>query len=190
MSSQDRIKWNARYRNSGRVIRDPELFLKSLGDSLPHGGRALDVGGGDGRNAIWLAGRGLDVTVVDISDEGLAAAEAAANLAGVSLHAVQADLEQTPLPAGPWDLICDFHFLLRPLFSDFVDALAPGGHLVFVHPTMSNLGHHDRPGPAYLLEDGELPQLVRALETLYYWEGWTSENRHEARLLARKPPLP
>lgn len=189
MSSQDRIKWNARYRSSGRVIREPELFLRSLDDSLPHSGRALDVGGGDGRNAIWLAGRGLDVTVVDISDEGLAAARAAASRAGVSLHAVQADLEQTPLPAGPWDLICDFRFLLRPLFSAFIDALAPGGHLVFVHPTMSNLQHHDRPGPAYLLEDGELPQLVRALETLYYWEGWTSENRHESRLLARKPPL-
>lgn len=186
MSTQDRIKWNARYSDPGRVIREPVRFLLSLEDRLPRKGRTLDVGGGSGRNAIWLARRGLDVTVVDISDQGLALAQAGAREEGITLHTVQADLEEEPLPTGPWDLIFQFHFLWRPLFSQFADALAPGGYLVIAHPTMSNLQRNQRPGAAYLLEDGELPRLVAGLEILCYQEGWTDENRHEAQLVARR----
>ena len=90
-------------------------------------------------------------------------------------------------PAGPWDLIVCVDFLWRPLLAALPTALAPGGLLAIAHPTRSNLLRHDRPGPRHLLEDGELPGLVGALELLRFEEGWTPEGRHEARLVARRP---
>jgi SAM-dependent methyltransferase len=189
MSTADREKWDARYRGQGPESTTPSEFLTSLGAVLPARGRVLDVAGGAGRNALWLARRGLDVTVVDISSEGLALAGAAAKAAGVSLALVAADLEQEPLPAGPFDLVTSFYFLRRELFPSFTQVLAPGGLLVYVQPTRSNLERHARPPAGFLLEDGELPGLLRGLEILRYEEGWSAgpEGRHEARLVARRP---
>jgi SAM-dependent methyltransferase len=96
------------------------------------------------------------------------------------------DLEVEPLPDGPWDLVLSFHFLRRALFADFPRILAPGGLLVYVQPTRTNLERHDRPPAGFLLEDGELPGLVQGLEIVQYEEGWLDEGRHEARLVARK----
>jgi 2-polyprenyl-3-methyl-5-hydroxy-6-metoxy-1,4-benzoquinol methylase len=70
MSDADRQKWDARYAQPAAAPRDPEPFLLELDHLLPRSGRALDVAGGAGRNAIWLARRGLDVTLVDISAVG------------------------------------------------------------------------------------------------------------------------
>jgi tellurite methyltransferase len=64
---------------------------------------------------------------------------------------------------------------------------------VFVQPTRSNLERHPRPGPAHLLDDGELPRLIAplALEVVRLEEGWfdphDEDARHEARLIARRP---
>ncbi len=60
-------------------------------------------------------------------------------------------------------------------------------NLVFVQPTKSNLQRHERPSARFLLEDGEVPRLVQGLEILSYEEGWLEEDRHEARIVARKP---
>ena len=184
MSDADRAKWDERYRTKGPESSAPSAWLTSL--ELPGPGRALDVAGGAGRNAVWLARRGWQVTVVDISAEGLALARAAEP----SLHLVCADLERDPLPAGPFDLVVSTYFLRRELFDAFPTLLAPGGLLVYVQPTRSNLQRHPRPPAAFLLEDGELPSLVQGLEIVRHDEGWFSdggETRHEARLLARKP---
>jgi SAM-dependent methyltransferase len=187
MSAEERTKWDARYQAQGHVAREPSRFLVAVSDLLPHRGRAIDVGGGSGQNAIWLARRGLDVTVVDISAEGLALASEAARAAKVSLRTVCADLETEPLPPGPWDVIVNVHFLLRPLFARFSSALAPRGSLVFAQPTMANLKYHDRPSRSYLLKNRELPGLLAGLVPVLYREGWNEDGRHEAELLARKP---
>ena len=186
MSAADREKWDSRYRTQGAESMAPSPFLTSL--ELRESGRALDVAGGAGRNAVWLARRGLQVTLVDISREALALARAAA--ADVPLELVCADLETEPLPAGPFDLIISFNFLRRELFAAFADSLAPSGLLVYLQPTLSNLQRHPRPPAAFLLRDRELPTLAQGLETVRYEEGWFNdgpEPRHEARLVARKP---
>jgi tellurite methyltransferase len=191
MSHADREKWNARFREGSAYAREqPSDFLIGLGDRLPPAGRALDVAGGAGRNSVWLARRGLSVTLADISDEALARARAQADRAGVALDLRQTDLEVDPLPPGPFDLILSFNFLRRELFAAFPHHLAPGGLLVYLQPTRSNLQRHPRPPAAFLLEDGELPGLLAGLEVVSYDEGWfdsgEGERRHEARLLARR----
>ena len=187
MSDAERTKWNARYAAEG-ARGEPSRLITELDDLLPTRGRALDLAGGGGRHAIWLARRGLDVTLADISEAGIGIARAAASEAGVPLSTIAIDLETDPFPEGPWDLILSFHYLHRPLFERAPRALAPGGLFVVIHPTRSNLARHPKPGPAFLLEDGEIQGLVRDLEIVRCEEGWLTEGRHEARLVARKAP--
>jgi SAM-dependent methyltransferase len=188
MAAADRDRWNARYRDE-EPVWEPSPFVVALGTLLPARGRALDVAGGAGRHALWLARRGLDVTLADVSDVALALAAGRARSEGLRIATVQIDLEAAPLPAGPWDVVVCAHFLHRPLLAALAAALAPGGLLAVALATRSNLKVHPRPGPEHVLEDGELPTLVRGLDVVSYEEGWLESGRHEARLVARRAGL-
>jgi SAM-dependent methyltransferase len=98
------------------------------------------------------------------------------------------DLEEAPLPRGPYQLVLCLNFLWRPLFEEIPRVLVSGGLFVFAQPTRSNLQRNSHPSARFLLEDGELPRLVRGLEVVSYTEGWTEEGRHEARLVATRSP--
>ncbi len=185
MSEADRHRWNARYAEPARE-REPSAFLRSLEDRLPASGRALELAGGAGHEAVWLARRGLDVTLLDVSDVALGQAAEAARAAGVVLHTQRWDAEAEPLPPGPFGLVLCLNFLWRPLFAELPRVLAPGGLLVFAQPTRGNLARHAHPSARFLLEDGELPRLLEGWELLSYTEGWTEEGRHEARVVARR----
>jgi SAM-dependent methyltransferase len=182
----DRDRWNARYR-AGEEYLQAESWVIALDVLLPRRGRALDIAGGSGRHALWLARRGLDVTVADLSDVALDRAARQARDEELALTTVQVDLEAAPLPSGPWDLVLCLYYLHRSIFPSLAAALAPGGLLVVAHATRTNLERHAHPGRRWLLEDGELPTLVRGLEVLRYEEGWLDSGRHEARLVARRP---
>ena len=186
MADADRDRWNARYRAEDGVP-PPSPWLDTLDPLLPRFGRALDVGGGSGRNALWLARRGLTVTLADISPVALERAAREARASGLSLATVEVDLEAGPPPSGPWDVVLCLYFLHRPMLAAVPALLAPGGLLIVAHATRTNLERHPRPGPRHVLEDGELPGLVRSLEILRSEEGWLEGGRHEARVVARKP---
>ena len=187
MSEQDRQKWNAKYTHAAAASSEPSVLLTSLDDLLPRSGRALDVAGGAGRHTIWLARRGLDVTLADISDGGIALARQRGRAVGLKFDTLRLDFEENPFPQGPWDLIISFHFLWRPLFQVFPHILSRGGILTVVQPTRSNLQRHDKPPERFLLQDGELPTLVHGLNIIRYEEGWLAEGRHDALLVAQRP---
>lgn len=180
MSDADRDKWDAIHaRADGVGTASP--WLVSIIDRLPKTGRALDIAGGRGANAIALRERGLDVTLVDISRSAL---QRAAD-ADPGLNTMGLDLEVAAVPLGPWDLVLCFNYLQRALFASISERLATGGHLVVNHPTQSNLQRNPKPSARFLLRDGELPTLVEGLEVVSYEEGWFGQ-RHEARLIAVK----
>lgn len=181
----DRERWNERHLRE--PPGEPSHFVASLEAILPRRGRAIDAGGGTGRHALWLARRGLDVTLADVSDVALGIAASAARAEGLPLRTLQVDLEGSPFPAGPWDVVLCTYFLHRPLFDAIPAALAPGGFLAFAHATRTNLERNPRPGPRHLLEDGEVATLVHGLEVVRCEEAWFEEGRHEARLVARRP---
>lgn len=183
MSEADRQRWNGRYRESPGT-RGPSGFLRSLAERLPREGRALEVAGGTGQDAVWLARRGLDVTLLEVSDVALERSAEAAREAGVSLRLMRWDAETEPLPPGPYALVLCLNFLHRPLFAAWREVLAPGGRLVYAQPTRANLQRHAHPSARFLLEEGELPRLLEGWELLEYTEGWTEEGRHEARVVA------
>lgn len=186
MSRADRDKWDAKYRAGSHRSTRVSPFLESLDDVLPRSGRAIDVAGGAGRNALWLAERGLDVTVADVSEVGLAIAAERASAAGLSITTLVVDLEEESFPEGPWDLIVSVCFLQRSLFALYPEVLAPNGLLVFLQPTVVNLERHERPPRSFLLEQGEAASLISGLTIVSLTEGWTEDGHHEARVVARK----
>lgn len=186
MADIDRERWDARWREARPQA--PSSFLVSLDASLPRAGRALDVAGGPGHDALWLAARGLAVTLVDVSPVALERARAEAARRRLALETVERDLERLGLPDGPFDVVVCFNYLERRLFPRFEEVLAEGGLLLFAQPTRTNLQRHARPSARFLLEPGELRTLVPpGLTIVSLEEGWTGEGRHEARLVARRP---
>ncbi len=190
MPAADRQKWDAKYAADAAAWREPSAVLLGLAEFLPSQGRALDVAGGAGRNALWLAQRGLNVTVADVSPVGLALAQQRAAAAGLTIETIQIDLEREPLPPGPFDLIFSICYLWRPLFAAFPASLAPGGILAVIQPTKKNLERNGKPPAAYLLDEGELRKLVHGLEIIHYTEDWSADGRHDAVLIAKKQRSP
>ena len=183
----DQQRWDEKYRARGARPRAHAAFLEASAELLPRAGRALDVAGGDGRNALWLAARGLRVTLADVSPVGLSHARELARQRDLELETLALDLSSDPLPPGPFELVFCFHYLQRDLFPAFVEALAPGGLLLFSQPTQLNLQRHSKPSGRFLLEPGELPSLIPpALEVVRLEEDWLEEGRHEARVIARR----
>jgi SAM-dependent methyltransferase len=186
MSNFDRNKWNAKYQTEP-APREPSHGLVALQQFLPKQGRALDIACGAARHGIWLAQRGLDVTVADISSVALKLAQERAAERGVSITPLEIDLEQQPFPAGPWDLIVSVCYLQRAIYASYPAALAPGGTLFVIQPTKRNLERHAKPPLDFLLDEGELPTLVSGLEIVHYAEGWSADDRHDAVIVARRP---
>ncbi len=187
MSETERKHWDHRYRTEGARTTEPASFLVEVEPHLPPASRIIDVGGGSGRNAIWLAKRGHDVTIADISEPGLELARGAAARDGVTIKTIRMDFDVDPFPNGPWDVIVDFHFIKRYLFADFRRMLMPGGLLVFCRATVKNLERSDRPPRPYLLDVGEGWELLDGFELVIAREGWSVEDRHEFEALARVP---
>jgi SAM-dependent methyltransferase len=153
---------------------------------LPAGGRALDIAGGAGRNAIWLARQGFDVTIADVSSVGLALARERAAAANVKIQTLEIDVEQQPLPAGPFDLVLSHCYLCRHLFPQFPRLLSDDGRLVVIQPTQRNLERNEKPPAAFLFEEGELQKLAAGVEIVQYEEGWSADDRYDAVLVAKK----
>jgi SAM-dependent methyltransferase len=191
---EDREKWNARWRERAGELEAPAAFLVEHAHLLPGRGRALDVAGGAGRNAVWLAKRGLDITLLDISRVAIERAERKAEATGVAkrMRFLEADLDTTELPAPTFDLVVMFHFLHRGRRDELARLLFDGGVLIAAQPTVHNLERHEHPRRDYLVEPGELEDWVRGLgfSVLVAREGWNADGRHEAELIARRGEPP
>ncbi|MCL1594847.1 MAG: class I SAM-dependent methyltransferase [Actinomycetia bacterium] len=184
MPPSDRDHWNTRYAERPWP-QNVSPWLVSQRDALPRPGTALDIAGGTGRNALWLADLGWSVTITDVSDVALTMASNRAAVSGTEIVTRLIDLTESPLPHGPWNLILLFHYLDRNLIRAIRPILAPDGVLIGALATRKNLERNERPPASFLLEDGELPQVLVGFDLIAYEEGW-QDDRHDARFIARR----
>ena len=182
MSQEDAQRWNRRYLEDQRFqkVVYPKSFLVEHADILPKKGIALDVAMGLGGNAAFLIDHGLRVVGVDISDVALRKARARLP----QLMAVRADLTNFSLSVNSFDVILNFYFLKRTLWTAFRRWLRPGGLLII--ETLLQEMRECQPGidPAYLLEPGELKEAFSDLEMLVYREGWEKSAQGHRRAVA------
>ncbi len=185
--AEEREEWNQRYGRGEHLERKPNAFLvkayrEFVAPRFPSAGTALDVAGGTGRHAIWLAQRGWEVTLVDISDVGVAMASEEARGAGVNIHAKAADLRTYDFGRERFDLILVFYFLERAIFPALAAALKPGGLILYKTYTREHRKFRACSHPMYFLEPGELRGAFPGFEVLRY-----GERDGMAELVARKP---
>src|SRR5262245_7547132 len=176
--------------------REPAaLVLAELGRLRAAAGRACvpDLACGSGRNALALAAAGLRVVGLDRDRTRLADLARIAQERALRVAPLRAELEDAhgiPLASGSCGGVLVFRYLHRPLASEIVRVLRPGGILLYETFTLSHreVAQHPR-NPAFLLEPGELPRLFVGLTVLRAEEALVRAPTPEAvaRLVARKP---
>ncbi|MDF2444656.1 MAG: hypothetical protein JWR01_2859 [Subtercola sp.] len=164
-------------------------------------GSVLDVGCGEGADALWLAGQGWRVTALDVSRVALDRAEAEGRRRGVDVHWLFSGLVEAALPAQSFDLVsAQYPALFRTPDNvaehALLDAVAPGGTLLVVHhpaPTVEEAKVHgfhpdDYVGPANvaaLLDDSWVVE-VDEVRRRHVATGAGSHHTHDVVLRARR----
>lgn len=172
-----------------RHLWRPPAFLAAHEDMLPppEAGPVVDLGAGNGRAAVWLAGKGYRVTAVDRLPEALALGRRLAASQNVSCTFLQRDLrDPDQVPTGPWSLVLVFRYLERPLLQRMPSLLQSRGTVV-VRTFRQVEGDEGPPSTRHRLADRELLRLLSAtdFEVLEYDEDHSADGRPEAGIVAR-----
>ncbi|MDZ4763797.1 MAG: class I SAM-dependent methyltransferase [Chloroflexota bacterium] len=169
--------------------------------------RALDLAGGLGQNALWLAGQGYMVDLIDISRAALTRAqEEAARRARApitddevgadtlpraaqpdlvrGINFIQADLDHATLEREMYDVVCVFRFLDRALFPALRAAVRPGGRIVYETYNTRHTLTQPNFNPDYLLNVGELAGVFADWRALH---GCEPPDDNTAQVVALKP---
>jgi SAM-dependent methyltransferase len=129
--------WNNRFADDGFAYgTQPNRFLQSHQRLLKPGLKALLPGDGEGRNGVWLASLGLEVTSVDYSEVGIAKINRLAAERQLGINTLCADLSTMDWPVDEYDLLVAIfiHFpsnIRNDMHHKFIGALKPGGQLIF-----------------------------------------------------------
>jgi SAM-dependent methyltransferase len=169
----DRDAWNQRYADAELVwsAEANRFLVHEVADLRP--GRALDLGAGEGRNAIWLAERGWRVTAVDFSGIGLQKARRLAEARGVEVNWTEADLRNYSPGRGAFDLVVLVYIHLpgeerRTVVRRAADAVAAGGTLLVIGHDRSNLheGYGGPQDPTILFSPDDVTDDLAGIEEL------------------------
>lgn len=141
-----RARWNDRY--AGRELvwsAGPNTLLAEELESMAPG-RALDAACGEGRNGLWLAEQGWQVTAVDFSDIAISKGRQIAERRGLHLHWRVADVSSDPIPESSYDLVVVLYLHTDPIergrwLPSLVRAVAPGGTFFYLGHDPENITH-------------------------------------------------
>jgi 2-polyprenyl-3-methyl-5-hydroxy-6-metoxy-1,4-benzoquinol methylase len=178
--------WSKIYSEStpGFNTKPNQLLATAIQGVRP--GKALDVEMGQGRNAVFLAGKGWQVTGFDISEKALALAKEQAQKANVKIETVLANDEAFDFGKAQWDLIAILYPMEKRSYARAREALKPGGLVVVegFHLTVK--------GPAVRYASNELLERFTGFKILFYEEAegladWGNRQHRLVKLIAQKP---
>ncbi len=196
----EREKWESRYQAADEPFygHRPSAFLFRSLELLPGPGYCLDIGGGEGRHALFLAGLGWEVTVADVAVSGLARARALCRDVRSRVRLLAADMTAPPLRPAPEsvDLVLVVNFHDRGTVRSAAEWLRPGGVLLVEGFALEQSGRGSG-GPRdvrRLWKSNELLSLAGGLRVVWYEDRETVEDdnprhcgaRWVVRMIARK----
>jgi len=186
----DLAGWDEQYRKEAcsATAREPvpnPLLIEAARDVRP--GRALDLACGTGRNALWLAEHGWNVTAVDGSDAEMEILQSRARDAGVTINAQTVDLEEPAFAIEParYDLIAMCYYFQRNLIEQCRQGLVPGGVIVAIALLIEPGKEHS----TFRLQPGELRGFFADWDVLHYREGTDVWQHKVAELVSLRPAL-
>ncbi len=147
--------WDERFGQAEPVYGEqPNAYLRAQAHRLAPGCKILVPGDGYGRNGIWLARRGFQVTTVDLSPVGVERARKSAQAAGLAMTIEEADLATWSWPVGEFEAVASIFLHLPPairpqIHARMLGALKPGGLLIIEAFTPAQL-QHSSGGPKQL----------------------------------------
>ncbi len=167
--------WEQHYRGKG-LSRDPALVVRAFAGRLPSG-EILDLAGGDGRNAFFLAKRGHRVWLLERSPAALEIVREAAR--GASVEVVACDLEapQLELPQRPFSGVILSYFVHRSLIPRFAGLLEPGGLVLIEGFGRREAIARGRAESPYYWREGELLEVPERFSLLAFAQGWMSDRQ-------------
>ena len=191
MSHPDALRWDDRYSHEADrySLRGPRHLVTSHLDLLPRGGLILDAACGTTSTGRYLAARGWRVIALDVSIAALRLARIKVRNEAFPVSFAVMDLSDPWLPDAYFDVILNFYYLSRPLWSTYLRSLKPDGLLffeTFLRETGTNSAHY--------LDTQELRLAFKDWEIIHYLEverhAHSRENadgtRWSAQLVARK----
>ena len=182
----DKERWNKNYSSDTYHFgKDPIPYLVEQINRLPKG-KALDLAMGEGRNGVFLATKGFQVTGLDISEKGLEKAQALAKAQGVTIETKVADLDQAPLGSNGYDVVLCTYYLDRSLFAKMKQAVKPGGMIVVETYTIDHLKYRPQFRKEWLLERNELVEWFKDFTILDYQVVDNGESAF-ASIIAQRP---
>ena len=171
--------WEQRYAEPGHAYgTQPNVYLTTHRELFQPGQTALVIGDGEGRNGVWLAELGMEVTSVDYSATGLQKAQALARERHVTINTHCVDLTEWHWPENEFDYVVIIYVHFPPevrsrMHKAALRALKPGGQVILEAFTFEQL-EHDSGGPPVreMLYDADmLAQDFRDGEILELTEG-------------------
>jgi len=173
LQAQDKKKsaeqvWNDLFaKREGKDHQFNKFLAEAVKGRKP--GKALDIGMGQGRNSIFLAALGWDVTGFDISEVGVKQAQAEAQKRGLKINAQVGDVDKFNYGKAKWDLVIGMymHEYLNRNARKVVESLKPGGILV-VEGIHRDINKANLTGEKYGYANNELPKLFAALRVRHY----------------------
>lgn len=161
--------WNELFaKREGKEHQFNKFLAETVKGRAP--GKALDVGMGQGRNSLFLAALGWEVTGFDISDVGVKQAQAEAAKRGLKIDARVGDVDKFDYGKEKWDLVLGMymHEYFNRNAKKVVASLKPGGIVIVegIHRDIDKASLTS--GEKYGYVNNELPKLFSALRTRYY----------------------
>lgn len=183
-------KWNARYQQKEFLFgKEPMLAVKNLLPDLKKG-RVIDIGMGEGRNAVYLAQKGFQSEGIDASSVAIERAKKLATEKGVTIEAKVQNLDFFLMPLMKYDSVVMGYF--RPqarFFSEVRRGLVPGGTFLLEAYTTEHMKAHGSQNPNLDIDECYKPNEVlgylKEFHILYYRE-MADGDAHTVQVLARK----
>jgi SAM-dependent methyltransferase len=192
-SKEDQAHWDRKYEQGLPKLTEPDPFFVSayrtyVEPLFPMPGTALDLAGGLGRHALWLAVRKWQVSTVDISEVAINKLRANARQLDIEVKSFALDAAKYHFPCARFDLIVLFYYLDRNLFPKMLSSLNRGGFLVSKMSVRWGPGGEPLKSTSNTLGKSELVSLLPGLEILYHHERPVGQ-RGVAEFVGRKSAL-
>lgn len=144
--SQLKSFWDSRYKGPEYAYgTEPNDYLVAQMGLIPKGGRVLCLADGEGRNSVFLAEQGFQVTAVELSHEGIQKAKRLAEQRGVTVTFIEEDVNAVEIKPGTWDAIVSIFLhlpkkLRQALHAKIVAGLTSNGIYIYEAYTLDQLG--------------------------------------------------